>query len=84
MKRVVAGPDGSYEVDLTPEEEKQRLQDIEIAEYDYARLQKLEDRKDALAEVWPDPFSLIDDILKRGPEAVAEERTAIKSANPKE
>lgn len=40
-------------------------------------------RLSALADKWPDVFALIDDILDRGPEAVKEERDAIKADNPK-
>jgi hypothetical protein len=41
-------------------------------------------RQRALAEQWPDAFSLIDDIIERGIEAVKLDRNAIKLANPKE
>jgi len=47
-------------------------------------LRKEQIRQEALAEKWPDPFSIIDDILVRGIDVVKAERIAIKEANPKE
>ena len=44
---------------------------------------QLEKRQHALAERWPDAFSLLDDILNRGLEAVKLDRDEIKAANPK-
>lgn len=52
-------------------------------EVEKVALEKMQKRQKALSAKWPDPFALLDDILKRGIASVKAEREAIKSANPK-
>lgn len=60
---------------------------IEVIERDYTKqendIRMLNNRLSALSQKWPDPFSLLDDILMHGIEAVNTERAAIKSLHPK-
>ncbi len=68
---------------LSPEEIAEKNENDAAWIIEKKKHDQLEKRRKALEQKWPDAFSLLDDILARGIDAVKIERDAIKSENPK-
>lgn len=69
---------------MTPQEIAERQAEEAAWLIEKAAKDKLTKRQKALEEKWLDPFTLLDDILERGIDAVKTERNQIKQRNPKD
>lgn len=72
------------DIQMTPEEIAARQLEESIYQAELMKTQWISNRQNAYeSKGWHSPYDLIDDILKRGLEAVKSDREKIKADNPK-